>query len=369
MKSRKKLFLYFLFLPTMPVDCAAQFNTVQKLPQVAKSKAVSDGQAVSSSVLENQPDSVVCWSERHGDYFDLPVHKEIAIEYDVPLFVSVKDSMMMELLNKRTSVALPLDFIHVTSDYGYRKDPVIASKVAFHNGIDLRCAKGSLVYAMMPGVIEKVVYSETGYGHHVIINHIGLRILYGHLGLITVKEGDMVSAGTIVGFSSDSGKATGPHLHIRAERLVDGEWHSVNPEPFIKHLNDYICGLQEEMANLRFASKPDIPLNIRNLFKVMKDCGVLYPKIVAAQFCVETGYGSSNICRNYNNLFGLYDSKHKDYFRFPSWQESVAGYVRMIQRRFDPKKDKDYYTFLKRIGYAENMDSYNAKVRAIANTL
>ena len=62
---------------------------------------------------------------------------------------------MMELLNRRTSVALPLDFIHVTSDYGFRKDPVIASKTAFHNGIDLRCAKGSLVYAMMPGVIEK----------------------------------------------------------------------------------------------------------------------------------------------------------------------------------------------------------------------
>ena len=351
------------------MDCAAQFNTVQKLPQVAKSKAVSDSLAGFSSVSEIPSDSVVCQLERHNDYFDLPVHKEIAIEYDVPLFVSVKDSMMMELLNRRTSVALPLDFIHVTSDYGYRKDPVVASKVAFHNGIDLRCAKGSLVYAMMPGVIEKVVYSESGYGHHVIINHIGLRILYGHLGLIAVKEGDMVSAGTIVALSSDTGKATGPHLHIRAERLVDGKWKSVDPEPFIKHLNDYIFGLQEEMANLHFASKPDMPLNLTNLFKVMKDCGVLYPKIVAAQFCLETGYGSSNICRNYNNLFGLYDSKHKDYFRFSSWDESVAGYVRMIQRRFNPKKDKNYYAFLKRIGYAENMDSYNAKVRAIANTL
>ena len=101
----------------------------------------------------------------------------------------------------------------------------------------------------------------------------------------------------------------------------------------------------------------------------MKDCGVLFPKIVAAQYCLETGYGSSNVCRNYNNLFGLYNSSQRDYYRFCSWEESVAGYVRMIQRRYDPKKDKDYYAFLKRIGYAENMDSYNAKVRAIANTL
>ena len=68
-------------------------------------------------------------------------------------------------------------------------------------------------------------------------------------------------------------------------------------------------------------------------------------------------------------LFGLFDSKHHDYYHFRSWEESVSGYVRMIQRRYNPKKDKDYYAFLKRIGYAENIDSYNAKVRAIANTL
>ena len=338
MKSRKNYFLYFLFLPTIPVSCPAQFNTIQKLPQVVKSKPISEVQADSVESLVNS----------HQEYFDLPNHQEIAIEYDIPLFVSIKDSMMMELLNRRTSVALPLDFIHVTSDYGYRRDPITRAKERFHNGIDLRCAKGSLVYAMMPGVIEKVVYSESGYGHHVIIN---------------------VSAGTIVALSSDTGKSTGPHLHIRAERLIDGEWKSINPEPFINHLNNYIAGLQEEMKNLQFASRPDKPLNLHNLFKVMKECGVLYPKIVAAQYCLETGYGSSDVCRNYNNLFGLYNSARRDYYRFRSWEESVAGYVRMIQRRYNPKKDKDYYAFLKRIGYAENMDSYNAKVRTIANTL
>ena len=348
------------------MSCPAQFNTIQKQPQVVKSKPISD------VLSDSESDSLLSASNRQSEsleFFDLPNHREIAIEYDIPLFVSVKDSMMMELLNRRTSVALPLDFIHVTSDYGYRRDPITRVKERFHNGIDLRCAKGSLVYAMMPGIIEKVVYSETGYGHHVIINHIGLRILYGHLGIIAVKEGDVVSPGTIVALSSDTGRSTGPHLHIRAEKLIGNEWKSVDPEPFIKHLNDYIAGLQEEMANLRFESRPDKPLNLHNLFKVMKDCGVLFPKIVAAQYCLETGYGSSNVCRNYNNLFGLYNSSSHDYYRFRSWEESVAGYVSMIQRRYDPKKDKDYYAFLKRIGYAENMDSYNAKVRAIANTL
>ena len=111
MKSRKKLFLYFLFLPIIPTSCPAQFNTIQKQLQVVKSKPISEVQA----------DSLVSKEDYHPAYFDLPSHQEIAIEYDIPLFVSVKDSMMMELLNRRTSVALPLDFIHVTSDYGYRR--------------------------------------------------------------------------------------------------------------------------------------------------------------------------------------------------------------------------------------------------------
>jgi hypothetical protein len=49
--------------------------------------------------------------------------------------------------------------------------------------------------------------------------------------------------------------------------------------------------------------------------------------------------------------------------------ESVEAYGRLVQRKWNPRIDKDYYAFLKRIGYAENMDSYNAKVRAIAKTL
>ncbi len=96
MKSRKNYFLYFLFLPTIPVSCPAQFNTVQKLPQVVKSKPISEVQTDSCDLVASERKSP-------KEYFDVPSHQEIAIEYDVPLFVTVKDSMMMELLNRRTS--------------------------------------------------------------------------------------------------------------------------------------------------------------------------------------------------------------------------------------------------------------------------
>jgi hypothetical protein len=49
--------------------------------------------------------------------------------------------------------------------------------------------------------------------------------------------------------------------------------------------------------------------------------------------------------------------------------ESVEAYGSLIQKKWDPRIDKDYYAFLKRIGYAERMDDYNAKIRAIAASL
>ena len=42
----------------------------------------------------------------------------------------------------------------------------------------------------------------------------GLASTYGHLSLISAQKGDIVSAGTVVGYSGNSGYSTGPHLHV-----------------------------------------------------------------------------------------------------------------------------------------------------------
>lgn len=101
--------------------------------------------------------------------------------------------------------------------------------------------------------------------------------------------------------------------------------------------------------------------------ELVYDCavyyGLQYPKIIVAQSILETNHYKSRICVEHNNLFGLYDSKNKRYFRFNSWQESVQAYKRMIQYKY--KDGEDYYRFLKRIGYAED-PNYISKVRNIA---
>ena len=357
-----------LALLAVCITANAQFYTVEN--KHVRQTVSQNVQVENHQENEKVSDSLNLVLNPSEEYFELPEHKEIAIEYDIPLFVSVRDSMMYELLGRRRNVALPLDFLKVTSDYGYRADPFTKCS-RWHSGVDLR-AKYAHVYAMFPGVIEKVERRSTGYGNNIIINHGNLRVRYAHLSFIAVREGQVVSAGAIIGISGMSGRATAPHLHCEIEERSskDGvEWKKIDPEPFLAYLNDYIQGLQSKMETLQFDRKPQRPLNMTNLFAVMKECGVLYPRIVAAQGCLESGYFESNICKTKMNLFGLYNSRKHEFYSFNTWEESVAAYVRLVQSKYNPKRDKDYYAFLKRIGYAENMDDYNAKVRAIANTL
>ena len=82
--------------------------------------------------------------------------------------------------------------------------------------------------------------------------------------------------------------------------------------------------------------------------------GLKHKDIVYAQAILETGHFTSRICLEYNNLFGLYDSKNKDYYRFNHWSESVVAYKEWIQKKYQPPND--YYIFLKKINYAEKED-------------
>lgn len=106
-------------------------------------------------------------------------------------------------------------------------------------------------------------------------------------------------------------------------------------------------------------------LNLKNLTDVMSEVGLSNKLFVLAQAVLETGNFSSRVCKEYNNLFGLYDSKNRDYYRFARWEDSVVGYEKMIQYRY---KGGNYLHFLKRIGYAED-PQYITKVARMAKSI
>lgn len=108
--------------------------------------------------------------------------------------------------------------------------------------------------------------------------------------------------------------------------------------------------------------KPDVDL----VYQAILHYGLEESKIVLAQAILETGYFRSRISREYNNLFGLFNSRTMDYYKFNHWSESVIGYRDYVQYRKKP--EEEYYYFLWRIGYAEDRD-YISKVQIIERRL
>lgn len=94
-----------------------------------------------------------------------------------------------------------------------------------------------------------------------------------------------------------------------------------------------------------------------HLMDALEFFGVKHKDIVYAQAILETGHFNSDICKKYNNLFGLYNSYKKDYYRFKHWTESVEAYLKYIQYRYKPPNN--YYKFLDSIGYAEDPGVYS----------
>lgn len=364
-----KMYMIFCGLALIVQNADAQFYTIKKeksLPETKQVK-VEPKEMDEEDYFFSYQDSINADNERNlqkedesrNEYFSTTEGHEISIEKDVPVFVNMRDSLVFGLIKQRMDVCLPLDYISVNSHYGYRNDPYSKCK-AFHDGIDLQC-NFQHVYSMLPGKVIKTVYGNKGYGNYVIMDYGHLQVLYGHLAAITVRVGDDVYAGTIIGISGNSGKSTGPHLHLK---IMAGK-KSLNPEPFIGYLNRYITGLQDKIAYVRFGVRPDIELNIGNLYKVMQKYNIAFPKIVVAQALLETGYFTSNVCLNCNNLFGLRRPSDGSYYRFDSWEESVKAYKDYIQRRY---KGGDYFKFLDNIGYAEDRNYIN-KVRSISRSL
>lgn len=82
-----------------------------------------------------------------------------------------------------------------------------------HNGIDIAMPVGTPIEAKQSGQVVYSGWNDEGYGNLVIVENEAYRTYYAHLNSIPVQKGDFVNAGTIVGFSGNTGNSTGPHLH------------------------------------------------------------------------------------------------------------------------------------------------------------
>lgn len=120
----------------------------------------------------------------------------------------------------------PLKNLHVTGRYG--DSGGVRSQA--HRGTDFGAAVGTPIFAPAAGVVTAATTRYPGgsqYGTVVVLDHgDGWQTLYAHLNDFEVEVGQHVAAGQRVAHVGQSGRATGPHLHL--EVLHQGQ--RVDPE-------------------------------------------------------------------------------------------------------------------------------------------
>jgi murein DD-endopeptidase MepM/ murein hydrolase activator NlpD len=107
-------------------------------------------------------------------------------------------------------------------------DPNCASR-HFHTGIDLAAPEGTKVYSATGGIASTGLATD-GCGLFVAVApERDERVVYCHLSVRRVADGESVSAGDLIGLVGATGLATGPHVHLQVD--VDGL--PVDPEVFL----------------------------------------------------------------------------------------------------------------------------------------
>lgn len=139
----------------------------------------------------------------------------------------------------KSKFLMPLNSM-ITSDFGKAR-VYNGSLKGYHSGTDFRAKVGTPIVASNDGVIA-LVKDRFYSGGTVLINHgQGIYTCYFHMSDFSVKEGERVNKGQVVGLSGQSGRVTGPHLHfaVRINKI------QVDPLQFIALMNKNVFTTKE----------------------------------------------------------------------------------------------------------------------------
>ena len=101
---------------------------------------------------------------------------------------------------------------YTSSPYGWRWGRI-------HSGVDYAITEGTPVSVIQPGQVTYAQFNDGGYGYAVQIAHPGgSSSFYGHLSKISVKQGQQIEPGTVIGNVGSTGRSTGPHVHFEVRQ-------------------------------------------------------------------------------------------------------------------------------------------------------
>lgn len=176
---------------------------------------------------------------------------------------------------------------YLTSDYktrnADRKD---------HNGMDLigKNKSADYIVAIADGKVITSKYSSSA-GYYVEIRHFNNYISrYMHMSKesITVKKGDFVKKGNIIGYMGDTGNANGVHLHFA---VYNNKRVPQDPLPFLLATSDFKSDIYREFI-----------INVQNSLDVEVD-GIAGPVTLSKTITISSNINRKHILVKYIQLY------------------------------------------------------------------
>ena len=104
-----------------------------------------------------------------------------------------------------------------------------------HMGIDLSADRGTPIYAIEDGRIDRTKLQANGALQIVMKGASGSKYYYGHMDQVLISGGDKVVAGQVIATMGDSGSPGAVHLHFEYWKS-GGESAAVNPRKLINRI-------------------------------------------------------------------------------------------------------------------------------------
>jgi murein DD-endopeptidase MepM/ murein hydrolase activator NlpD len=196
-------------------------NLLKKAPIIAERKASFNGEQV--VLLDKERKALV--SQLHQRLVEL---RKQVFQREHHL------QEIQKFLQGRKSILLAIPSLwpvsgRITSGFGEIRLVGSSGGTRPHKGLDIGARIGTPILAPADGVVS-FAGREVTYGRLICIDHgHGFLTRYGHLKEVSVKTGDKVKRGQVIGEVGVTGKTNGPHLHY----MVSLQGNSVNPAHYL----------------------------------------------------------------------------------------------------------------------------------------
>jgi murein DD-endopeptidase MepM/ murein hydrolase activator NlpD len=104
-----------------------------------------------------------------------------------------------------------------------------------HMGIDLGGKRGTPIFAIERGRIDRTKKQSNGSLQIVMKGRSGSKFYYGHMDKVLVRSGQKVRRGQVIGLMGDTGSPGAVHLHFEYWKS-GGESDAINPRKLIRQV-------------------------------------------------------------------------------------------------------------------------------------